>query len=294
MHRVGFIGLGVMGLPMAHNLIKAGYRLTVFSRTSSRAASLLESGAVLAEDAKSVARASDVVISMLPDSSDVSDVALSQRGILAGCQPGTVWIDMSSISPNTARSLAAAAAEHGVRCLDAPVSGGEKGAIEGTLTIMVGGPQDLLEEYHSLLSRLGSSIHHIGPPGAGQVAKACNQVVVAGTLVAVAEAMTLAALAGADASRVRAAMLGGFAQSRVLDTHGQRMLDRNFVPGFKVRLHQKDLAIALDIARAQGGSLPACGVVAQVFNAAAARGLADADHSAVYSVIETLSSVDEA
>jgi 2-hydroxy-3-oxopropionate reductase len=283
MERIGFIGLGIMGAPMARNLVAAGYELTVHNR-SPRA---LE-GATKAESPQAVAERSDVVITMLPDSPDVEAVVLGEHGVIAGIRPGAVVIDMSTVTPATARRLHAALGERGVEALDAPVSGGEPAARSGQLSIMVGGGEDAVERARPLFDVLGKATTHVGPPGAGQVAKAANQVVVALTIQAVAEALLLAQRSGVDAARVREALLGGFAQSKILELHGQRMLDAAFDPGFRAVLHRKDLGIALQTAREQGVPLLATAQVAELFNALIAGGDGDRDHSALALVYERL------
>ena len=289
---VGFVGLGVMGLPMARNLLAAGYPLTVTTRTAARAESLLAAGAQWADSPAAAADASDVVITMLPDSPDVLGVARGDAhgagGLLAEDRPGLVWIDMSSIAPAVTTTLAREAAARGIRCLDAPVSGGEQGAIDGTLSIMVGGPRDALDECLPILEVLGGSVVHVGATGAGQVTKLCNQMIVGATIAAVAEALVLATKAGVDPAAVRQVLLGGFAQSRILDVHGQRMLDRNFRPGFRAVLHQKDLANALDAARHSASPSPLTAVVMQLLTALLANDGGDLDHSALLQVYESL------
>jgi 2-hydroxy-3-oxopropionate reductase len=283
---VGFIGLGIMGLPMATNLLQAGHRLAVNTRTRSRAESLLEAGAAWAAEPSEVARRSDVVITMLPDSPDVAAVVDGEAGLLAGARAGTTWIDMSSISPSVAKRLADRAAEHGVDCLDAPVSGGEIAAVSGSLTIMVGGPEAVFVRCRPLLECMGSTVRRVGDAGAGQVAKVCNQMIVGITIAAVAESLVLGAKAGVDPAMIREALLGGFAQSRVLDVHGQRMLEGSFAPGFRVDLHAKDMANAMDSARSYGASAPLSALVGQLMNSLVATGGADLDHSALARVYE--------
>jgi 2-hydroxy-3-oxopropionate reductase len=286
--RIGFIGLGVMGLPMAGHLIDAGHDLVVNTRTREKAASLEEKGAGWASSAREVAAAVDVVITMLPDSADVEAVAEGPDGLLAGARSGLLWIDMSSISPLTTRRLAAAAAAREVSCLDAPVSGGEVGAKQATLTIMVGGEEADFAAAEPILRSLGSTIVLVGDTGAGQVAKACNQLIVGGTIALVAEALVTAAKAGVDPGRVREALLGGFAQSRILEVHGERMLKRTFDPGFRIRLHQKDIAIGLELGRGVSAALPMTATVSQLMNALAAAGGGDLDHSALATIYEAL------
>jgi 2-hydroxy-3-oxopropionate reductase len=286
---IGFIGLGVMGLAMATNLVRNGYPLTVYDVVPGCAQPLLELGAVWADDAASVARASEIVITMVPDSPEVLAAAEGPNGLLAGSREHMVWIDMSTISPVTARQLAERATRQGVDMLDAPVSGGQKGAIEAALSIMVGGPATVLERCQTVLACLGTTIVHVGEdPGSGQVAKACNQMVVGVTIGIVAEALVAGAKAGVDPSKIRSALLGGFAQSRVLEIHGQRMLDHAFEAGFRIRLHQKDLAIATSMARAYGAAVPLSALTLELMNGLAAGGEADSDHSALAEVYERL------
>jgi len=242
---VGFIGLGIMGKPMARNLMKAGYPLVVHNRSQGAVAELSKEGASAAGSPQEVAAHSEVVILMLPDSPDVELVMTGERGVFAGIRRGGLIIDMSTILPVVARRLAKEAEAKAVDMLDAPVSGGEAGAINATLSIMVGGSEDAFKRALPIFQALGKNIVHIGDAGAGQVTKAANQVVVGLTIAAVSEALVLAAKAGVDPAKVRQALLGGFAQSKILDAHGQKMLDRNFKPGFRIRLHEKYLSIAL-------------------------------------------------
>lgn len=294
MERIGFIGLGIMGKPMALRLLKAGYPLTVVERASAGTQELIAAGAQVRPTPKAVAAASDVIITMLPDSPQVEEVILGAEGVLAGIYPGGLVIDMSTVLPATAKRVAAAAREVGAAALDAPVSGGEVGAQNGTLSIMVGGAETAFERARPIFDKLGKNIVYVGEAGAGQVTKAANQVVVAVTIAAVSEALVLAAKAGADPARVREALLGGFAQSRILDLHGNRILQRNFKPGFKAQLHRKDLSIILDTARQLGVALPTTGVVTELMNALIARGGGELDHSALVTVLETLAVVEVA
>ncbi|MBI5878074.1 MAG: 2-hydroxy-3-oxopropionate reductase [Chloroflexi bacterium] len=289
MPTIGFIGLGIMGKPMARNLIKAGYPLIVGNRSQAAVHELVAEGARNATTAQAIAAQSDVVITMLPDSPDVELVVAGATGVLAGARAGMLLIDMSTISPIVARKLAADALARGVTMLDAPVSGGEAGAINAALSIMVGGTAEGVERAMPVFQALGKNIVHIGEAGAGQVAKAANQVVVALTIAAVSEALTLAKNAGVDAAKVRQALLGGFAQSRILDVHGQRILDRNFKPGFRIRLHEKDLSIALATGKEYGVALLLTGIVQQYMNSLKANGQGDLDHSGLVTLIEQLS-----
>ena len=287
--RIGFIGLGIMGKPMAQNLGRAGYALCVHSRSRGPVEELVAAGATSAGSPMAVAQQSDVVITMLPDSPDVRQVMLGTGGVIEGARAGQLVIDMSTISPLVAREVAEALAARGAAALDAPVSGGQKGAVDAALSIMVGGPRAAFDRALPIFQAMGKSIVHIGDqPGAGQIAKACNQIVVGVTIMAVSEALTLARKAGVDAAKVREALLGGFAQSRILDVHGQRILDRNFAPGFRIRLHEKDLGIALAAGRAYGVPLMATGLVHEAMDALIAQGHQDLDHSAVARFVEGL------
>lgn len=285
---IGYIGLGIMGKPMTRNLLAAGYPLVVYDLLPGPVEDLVTMGAVGAASPAAVAQAAALVLLCLPDSPDVEAAFLGAHGVLAGARPGQVVVDMSTISPATARTLAAQAAAQGVILLDAPVSGGQVGAVNGTLSIMVGGDAAALEQVRPVLSVLGKTILHLGEAGAGQVAKACNQLVIAVTMEAVAEALVLAAKAGVDPAKVRAALLGGYAYSRVLEGHGERYLTRNFTPGFRARLHYKDLNIALDAGRAYGAPLPTTALVQQLFAALMARGAADQDHTMLVTLLEEL------
>ncbi|MCX7707754.1 MAG: 2-hydroxy-3-oxopropionate reductase [Anaerolineae bacterium] len=288
MERIGFIGLGIMGKPMAMNLLKAGHPLVVLERASAGTQEVIAAGAEARPTPRAVAEASEVVITMLPDSPQVEEVILGPNGVLEGIRPGGLVIDMSTVLPATARRVAAAARGRGADALDAPVSGGQVGAQNATLSIMVGGSAEAFQRARPIFEKLGRNIVHVGEAGAGQVTKAANQIVVAVTIAAVSEALVLAAKAGVDPARVREALLGGFAQSRILDLHGNRMLQRNFQPGFKAKLHRKDLSIILDTARELGVALPATGVVTELMNALIARGGGELDHSALVTVLETL------
>ncbi len=277
---------------MARNLIKAGYPLVVYNRSRGSVDELAAAGAKAVGSPRAVAEQADIVITMVPDSPDVQQVVLGKDGVLEGLRRGSVLVDMSTISPIVSRELAATVEAKGAHMLDAPVSGGEKGAIEGTLSIMVGGSPEIFARVRPLFAALGKNIVHIGAHGAGQVTKACNQIVVALTIQAVSEALVLATKAGVDPAKVREALLGGFAQSRILDVHGQRMLDRNFVPGFKVKLHQKDLNIALGTGRAVGVPLPGTAVVQEAFTALTGLGRKDLDHSSLVTLEEDLARVE--
>jgi 2-hydroxy-3-oxopropionate reductase len=294
MLRIGFIGLGIMGKPMAGNLLAAGYQLSVHNRSRGPVDELAARGATAARSPRELAASSDVVITMLPDSPDVEAVVLGPDGVLEGIGSGALYIDMSTIAPAVTRRIAAVLAERGVDAVDAPVSGGEPAAREGGLSIMAGGGEGAVERARPIFEVLGRATTHIGPPGAGQVAKAANQVVVALTIQAVAEALVLSRKAGVDPARVRAALLGGFAQSRILDLHGQRMLDGAYDPGFKLGLHRKDLAIALQLGREEHAALFATAQAAELMDAMLAQGAGDRDHSALATLYEQLSGVPAA
>lgn len=285
---VGFIGLGIMGKPMALNLIKGGYPLWVYGRRVESMAPLAAASAHACTSPEEVARAADITFIMVSDTHDVEQVILGSKGILSGAQPGAIVVDMSTISPVTTRSLAARLMERGIEMLDAPVSGDEAGAVNSALSLMVGGKPEVFTRVKPLFERLGKKIVHIGPNGAGQAAKACDQIVASLTIEGVAEAFTFARRNGVDPRRVREALFGGLANSRILEVHGQRMLDHDFRPGFKVRLHQKDLRIVLETAHQMGIALPGSALVAQHLNALIGSGEGDLDSSALVKVIERL------
>ena len=284
--KVGFVGLGIMGRPQALNIRKAGYELAVWARRRQSMQPLLDAGAVGCASPKEAAAASDVTFVMVADTPDVGQVILGPNGIIEGAKPGSVVVDMSTISPVVTREIAKELAGKNIEMLDAPVSGGDIGAINGTLSIMVGGKPEVFARVKPLFECMGKNIVHIGANGAGQVAKACNQIVAAVTLEAVAEALTLARRNGADPTRVREAMLGGFAWSKVLEVHGRRIVERDFKPGFKARLHRKDLKIVTDTAAHLGLALPQASLVASHLNALVGMGLGDEDSAAVVKVIE--------
>jgi 2-hydroxy-3-oxopropionate reductase len=275
-----------MGKPMARNLLKAGYPLVLHNRSRGAVDELASEGATPASSPKEVAEKSDVVITMLPDSPDVELVVLGREGIIEGVRPGMLFIDMSTVAPATARKVYEALHAKGIECLDAPVSGGEIGAREGTLSIMVGGTERAFQRALPFFQKMGKNIVHIGDPGAGQVTKACNQVVVALTIQAVSEALILARKAGVDPAKVREALLGGFAQSRILDLHGKRILEHNFQPGFKLKLHRKDLGIALQTGREFSVPLFATAQAAELMDALLAQHKGELDHSAMALFLE--------
>jgi len=283
---IGFIGLGVMGRPMAGHLLAKGHRLTVFNRSRAAVDELVSAGARAGVSPADVARHSDIVITMLPDTPDVAAVIAGADGVLDGVRADAVVIDMSSISPAATRDLAARVAAKGAVMLDAPVSGGEIGAKSATLSIMVGGDARAFARVAPVLACMGNPdrIVHIGDqPGSGQICKICNQIAIGGALAGVGEAFALARAAGVDATKVRQALLGGFAASRVLEVHGERILTGNFTPGFRTRLYQKDLRIARETAAANGVAIPSTIVVAERADALAARGGGDLDYSAIAS-----------
>ena len=288
MQNIGFIGLGIMGAPMAGHLLSNGATLHAHSRSGVPAA-LLEAGAHACASAREVAERADVIFLMLPDTPDVERVLFGDDGVAQGLSAGKVVVDMSSISPLQTQDFAARIEALGADYVDAPVSGGEVGAKAATLTIMCGGRDEAFARVRPLLERMGRNITLVGASGAGQTTKVANQIIVALNIEAVAEALLFASRAGADPERVRAALMGGFASSRVLEVHGERMVKRTFDPGFRIRLHRKDLGLALDGARALGLALPHTASAAQLMQACAAQGLDDADHSALCRALEALS-----
>ena len=287
MAELGFVGLGIMGRPMALNLMRGGHRVHLMSR-SGVPPDLVDAGGVACATAAEVARAAEVIFSMVPDGPDVEKVLFAPGGVGEGLSPGKVFVDMSSISPLTTRALAARVEAIGCAYVDAPVSGGDVGARLATLTIMVGASDAAFARVRPLLGLLGKNVTHVGPPGAGQTAKIANQIVVAITIEAVGEALLFAAKAGVDPAKVRQALLGGFATSRVLELHGQRMIERNFEPGGRVELHRKDLEHALEEARELGLALPGTALAQQLFTAVAAMGGARWDHAAMVRALEAL------
>ncbi|OIQ94341.1 2-hydroxy-3-oxopropionate reductase [mine drainage metagenome] len=286
---IGFIGPGIMGGPMALNLMKGGHKLWVYARRPAAAQALVAAGATACASPAEVAKHSDVIFTIVADTPDVESVIFGEQGIALQARPGTVIVDMSTISPTATKSIAERLARQRVEMLDAPVSGGETGAINGTLSIMVGGKPLIFERIKPLFECMGKNIVHIGDNGAGQVAKACNQIVVAVTIEAVAEALTFARKNGADPAKVREALMGGFAGSKIMEVHGKRMLDNDFKPGFKVGLHQKDMRIVMETAHQLGVALPAAALVTQHLNALMGTGDANLDSAAVVKVIERMS-----
>ncbi|HST76056.1 MAG TPA: 2-hydroxy-3-oxopropionate reductase [Acetobacteraceae bacterium] len=285
--KIGFVGLGIMGRPMALNLKKAGHTLIVPERKS--LADDIRAAAEVVADPRAVAAKAEVVILMVPDTPDVEQVLFGDKGVAGGLTKGSLLIDMSSISPVATKEFAKKINALGCDYLDAPVSGGQVGATQATLTIMVGGPSAAFARAKSLFETMGKTITHVGESnGDGQTCKVANQIIVALNIQAVAEALVFAAKAGADPAKVRQAISGGFAASRVLELHGERMLNRSFDPGFRIRLHQKDLNLALSSARDLGVSLPNTAMAQQMFASCAAHGGADLDHAALVRAIEGL------
>jgi 2-hydroxy-3-oxopropionate reductase len=296
--RLGFIGLGIMGAPMAGHLMKAGHKVHVFTRGKLRP-EVAEGGAVVCASAKAVAQQADIVFTMVPDTPDVEAVLFADDGVAAGLKAspggpdgrvGKIVVDMSSISPIETKVFAQKINALGCDYLDAPVSGGEVGAKAGSLTIMVGGPQAAFDRVKPLFELMGKNITLVGGNGDGQTTKVANQIIVALNIAAVGEALVFASKAGADPAKVRQALMGGFAASRILEVHGERMIKRTFNPGFRINLHQKDLGLALAGARALGVALPQTAGAAQLMQVCAANGLADQDHSALVRALEIMAS----
>ncbi len=288
MANLGFIGLGIMGKPMADHLLAASHTVNVYDLNSKSVQKLASNGAVACSSSQEVAQKSDIIFIMVPDTPDVEAVLFGKDGVAEGVRSGSIVVDMSSISPIATKGFAKKLDALGVRMLDAPVSGGQVGAENATLSIMVGSQPELFEQIKPYFEIMGKNIVHIGGNGDGQTCKVANQIVVALTIEAISEALLFASKAGADPGKVRDALLGGFAQSRILDVHGKRMIERTFDPGFRIRLHQKDLNLALQGARELGLSLPNTSIAQELFNAVAAQGGSDLDHSAMVLALETL------
>src|SRR5205809_6348713 len=282
--KVGFVGLGIMGRPMAHNLIKGGHELFVYGKRT--VPPEIRDGATVCDTLKAVAAASEVIVIMVPDTPDVRDVLFSADGVAAGLKPGKTIVDMSSISPIETKVFAAEIVQKGCDYVDAPVSGGEVGAKAASLTIMVGGSEAAFNRVKPLFDLMGKNITLVGDVGAGQTTKVANQIIVALTIEAVGEALLFASKAGADPAKVREALMGGFASSRILEVHGERMIKRTFDPGFRIELHQKDLGLAMQGARELGVALPQTANAAQLMQACAANGMAYLDHSALVKALE--------
>jgi 2-hydroxy-3-oxopropionate reductase len=288
MDSIGFIGLGIMGMPMAGHLLEAGYPVVASDHRRPLPRALLDTGLKTVSGHAAVARAADTVITMVPDTPQVEEVLFGPDGVAEGLAPGKLVVDMSSISPVATKQFAVRVEALGCDYLDAPVSGGEVGAKAASLTIMVGGSEAAFERARPLFERLGKNVTLVGENGAGQTAKVANQIVVALTIEAVAEALVFAAKAGADPARVRQALMGGLAASRILEVHGERMVQRTFAPGFRIELHRKDLNLALDGAKALGVALPNTAATQQLFDACVAHGAAGEDHSALVKALERM------
>ncbi|MBT4091085.1 MAG: NAD-binding protein [Deltaproteobacteria bacterium] len=287
---IGFIGLGIMGKPMATNLIKGGYQLRLYDVVPEVVASFQDKGAFAATSPADAADEVDAVISILPSDAIVETVALGENGVADTLKSGGIYVDMSTLSPATPRGISEKLKQKDIEMLDAPVSGGDIGAAEATLAIMVGGGKEAFDTMLPVFQKMGQNINYIGESGAGQIAKCANQIIVAQTIEAVSEALLLAEKAGVDPAKVRQALLGGFAQSRVLEVHGQRMLDRNFEPGGRVSIHKKDTEIAMQIAAEIGLYLPGTALTSQLWNAATAQaGGSEWDHSGILKLLEMLS-----
>lgn len=288
--QIGFIGLGLMGRPMAAHLLAAGHALHLWARRPETLDAWRDkAGVTLHDSAADIACHATVIFTVVADAPDVEQVVLGRRGISDGAHSDLIVVDMSTIAPSAARDIAARLARRGIEFLDAPVSGGEAGAIDATLTVMVGGKKAVFERARPLLECLGRTITHIGPIGAGQVAKACNQILTAMGIMAVAEAFNFSRASGVDPARVREALLGGFAASRILDAHGQRMLERDFKPGFKAWMHQKDMRIVMEETQRLGLVLPGAAATTQMFNALVGSGGGEEDSIAMLKLLERLS-----
>jgi len=285
---LGFIGLGIMGKPMVGHLLAAGHRVSVFDRSEDSVRELVAKGGVACASSKAVASISDIIFVMVPDTPDVEDVLFGKDGVAVGVKPGSTVVDMSSISPIATKDFARRLAEMHIDMLDAPVSGGQVGAEKAILSIMVGGKQEVFERVKPYFELMGKNIVLIGDHGAGQTCKVANQIAVAVTIAATAEALAFASKAGADPAKVREALMGGLASSRIMELHGERMIKRTFQPGFRIRLHQKDLNLALQSARSLHMSIPATALAQELFNAVAARDGLDLDHSAMVLALEEL------
>jgi 2-hydroxy-3-oxopropionate reductase len=288
MANIGFIGLGIMGKPMAGHLLKAGHKVCVYDVLPASVSELQQQGAIACGSSKEVAEKVGIVFIIVPDTPDVEAALFGKDGVAEGIKPGSIVVDMSSISPIATKEFARKLKAMGVEMLDAPVSGGQVGAQNASLSIMVGGPEEVFEKIKPFFGIVGKNIVLVGGNGDGQTCKVANQIVVALTIEAVGEALLFASKAGADPAKVRSALLGGFAQSRILELHGERMIKRTFEPGFRVRLHQKDLNLALESARKMGLSLPNTATAQELFNAIAAGGGSDLDHSAMVMALEKL------
>lgn len=288
MAELGFIGLGIMGKPMVGHLLAAGHTVHVYDLSLGAVRELASKGAVVCSSSKEIAQKSDVIFIMVPDTPDVEATLFGRDGVAEGVKPGSIVVVMSSISPVATKEFAKKLGALGIKMLDAPVSGGQVGAEKATLSVMVGGQPEVFEQTKPYLEIMGQNIVHVGDNGDGQICKVANQIAVALTIEAVGEALLFASKAGASPAKVREALLGGFAQSRILELHGERMIQRNFAPGGRIRLHQKDLDLALQEARNLKLSLPCTSIAQELFNAVAAQGGSDLDHSAMVLALETL------
>ena len=289
--KIGFIGLGIMGRHMAAHLMDAGYPVFLFDVNKEVIGDLVKKGGVACANCKEVSASSDVVISMVPDSPDVEKVALGKDGIIEAAREGLIYIDMSTIAPNTAIRVAEDLGKKGVRCLDAPVSGGETGAKNAALSVMVGGPKELFEDMLPIFQVMGKTITLCGKNGAGQTVKACNQIQVALNLIGMAEAFVLGSKAGVDPAIILQVLSGGYAQTRVMDVRGPKVIKGEFEPGFKSRFHFKDLNIVMETARQLGVPLPATAIAHELFTSLIASGRGELDHSAVINIIEDLAKI---
>lgn len=286
MQKIGYIGLGIMGKPTALNLQRAKYPLAFYARRPETIAEMKAAGATYYSSPQALAANVDVIFTNLPATADVEEVLIGKEGIIHSAKPGTIVIDMSTISPTATKHMAELLEQKKIAMLDAPVSGGERGAIDGTLSIMVGGKASVLKKVRPILKILGKQIVHIGEHGAGQVAKACNQIIIAETIIAVSEALQLAKASGVDPAKVREALLGGFAQSRVLEIHGKRMLENDYKPGFKASLHRKDMHLALEQAHQVYVALPGAKHAMQCLDKLVNKGHPDLDSSAMHLLVE--------
>ena len=287
MAKIGFIGTGIMGAPMAGHLIAGGHTLFIYNLRN-HPKELTDAGATICASATAVAQAADIIILMVPDTPDVEAVLFGENGVAAGLSAGKIVVDMSSISPIETKVFAGKINAAGCSYLDAPVSGGEVGAKAASLTIMVGGPEDTFEKVRPLFELMGKNITLVGGNGDGQTTKVANQIIVALNIQAVAEALLFASKAGADPAKVRQALMGGFASSKILEVHGERMIKRTFAPGFRIELHQKDLNLAMQGAKALGIALPNTASTQQMMNVCAANGLQQMDHSALCQAVELM------
>lgn len=289
---IAFIGMGIMGKPMAINLKKAGHTVYVHGRRPETMTPPLQAGCAGCASIAEAAAQAEIIIIMVSDTIDVEQVLFDDKGVIHGARPGSVVVDMSTISPTATRHMARKLRDHGIEMLDAPVSGGEVGAVNATLSIMVGGKSEVFERVKPVFEAMGKNIVLVGDNGAGQVAKACNQIVVAVTIEAVAEALTFARKNDVDPAKVRDALMGGFAGSRILEVHGKRMLDNDYTPGFKTKLHQKDINIVMQTAKELGLALPCAALVMQHLNALMGTGGAELDSAAVMKIVERESGME--